>query len=89
MNDCTLCLEWEICPFHKPEPKSEPEPEMTKYTIDAEADTVRIVVTQPTVIHGSTPAGTVTLKNGRIVSDCGDYIQTYIDGKLVDEEPSD
>lgn len=79
MTDCTLCLEWEICPFHKPEPKQEQEqePELTKYTVDAEADTVRIKVSQPTVIHG------------RVVSDCGHYVRTYVNGRLVDEEPID
>lgn len=74
-NDCALCLEWEICPFHKPEPKQEPE--LTKYTVDAEADTVKIKVSRPNVI------------NGRVVSDCGHYVRTYVNGRLIDEEPND
>lgn len=83
--NCTLCIEWEICPFHKPEPKQELK--LTKYAVDAEADTVKIKVSQPTVIHGT--RSKVRPLNGRVVSSCGEYIHTYQDGKLVDEEPND
>lgn len=80
MTDCTLCLEWEICPFHKPEPKQEPE--LTKYTVDAEADTVKIVVHRKALQHP-------TVINGRVVTDCGHYVRIYVNGRLVDEEPND
>ncbi len=77
-QDCTLCLEWEICPFHKP------DDELKRFDVsDAEVETVRIPVTQPTVIHGTQP------KCGRVVSDCGHYVRTYVNGVCVDEEPID
>jgi hypothetical protein len=86
MTDCTLCLEWEICPFHKPEPK------LKRFDMsDCEVETVRMPVSQPTVIHGTQPkAGLLrVLAGGRVVSDCGHYIRTYKNGVCVDEEPID
>lgn len=78
MTDCTICLEWEICPFHKP------EPELTKCDLaEAEVPTVEIKTTQPATIHGSRPVC------GRAVSDCGHYVRTYKNGVCVDEEPID
>jgi hypothetical protein len=35
--DCTLCLEWEICPFHKPEKR---ETALTKY-VESEEPTAK------------------------------------------------
>lgn len=34
-GNCTLCIEWELCPFHKPEPT------LTKYTEES-VDTVKL-----------------------------------------------
>ena len=69
-SDCTLCLEWELCPFHNP------DDELKRFDVsDAEVETVRVPVTQP--------------KCGRVVSDCGQYVRTYVNGVCVDEEPID
>lgn len=83
-TDCALCLEWEICPFHKP------DNELKRFDMsDAEVETVRIPVTQPTVIHGKIANSKATVTHGRVVSDCGHYVRTYKDGVCVDEEPID
>lgn len=49
-DDCTLCLEWEICPFHDPK-----KPELKEYDLaDADVPTVRIPISGPTAIYSPT-----------------------------------
>lgn len=68
-TDCTLCLEWELCPFHDPK-----KLELTEY-VEVDVPTIDI--------------GIEIKKTGRVVSDCGFYVRTYVNGVCVDEEPID
>lgn len=81
--DCPQCAEWELCPFH---PKEERAPEPAhddEWCIGG--DVVVLQVSGETTIHGISPKRTVV----RLSSDCGEYVRTYQDGKLVDEEPAE
>lgn len=70
-DDCVQCREWELCPFH---PKQKP--------VQEEWD-------EPTDIvwNLASDVPEVNLTCTYAVTADGQYVQTWQDGKLVDEEP--
>jgi hypothetical protein len=82
--NCTHCAEWELCPFHAKE-KPAPEP-----AHDDEWVTCSDIPQTPWLKVRSFRGCAVPVQGTlRLLSDCGGYVRTYQDGKLVDEEPSE
>lgn len=99
MTDCVQCREWELCPFHpKQEPVQDEWDEPTDILWNQASDVPEVTVltvstTGSTTISGGINSNVVTIlkssdpsRHYAITAD-GQYVQTWQDGKLVDEEP--